>query len=255
MNKTSIIILSTQGSSLPIAYNFLKQFVDIEQVIVEKTYSKKKMIKYRVKNLGVLTVAGQLLFILFSKFLQYQSRHRRKAIINSHNLSHHPIPEESVRHVPSVNSKQCRSILRQSKADFILVNGTRIISKKTLKSTKKKFVNIHAGITPKYRGVHGGYWSLAEQDEENFGATLHYIDSGVDTGDIIAQSVIQPTKEDTFATYPLLQQIEGLHLLVDSIEFITAGNSGYTRSDLPSKQWFHPTLFGYLRRRLKLGIK
>jgi methionyl-tRNA formyltransferase len=40
-------------------------------------------------------------------------------------------------------------------------------------SINSKFVNIHVGITPKYRGVHGTYWALVNNDVENSGVTVH----------------------------------------------------------------------------------
>ena len=48
-------------------------------------------------------------------------------------------------------------------------------------------LNYHAGITPKYRGMNGGYWALATGDAGNFGATVHLVDAGVDTGGVLHQ--------------------------------------------------------------------
>jgi hypothetical protein len=66
-------------------------------------------------------------------------------------------------------------------------------------------INIHCGLTPKYRGVHGGYWALAQDDRAMCGVTIHLVSPGVDTGDILAQRTIEPTSADNFATYPHLQ--------------------------------------------------
>ena len=46
----------------------------------------------------------------------------------------------------------------------MVVNGTRILSRRMLESIDAVFLNMHVGITPKYRGVHGGYWALANGD-------------------------------------------------------------------------------------------
>jgi folate-dependent phosphoribosylglycinamide formyltransferase PurN len=72
--------------------------------------------------------------------------------------------------------------LKAINPDLVIVNGTRIISKKVLSSINSKFVNIHVGITPKYRGVHGTYWALVNNDVENSGVTVHFVDEGIDTG-------------------------------------------------------------------------
>ena len=41
---------------------------------------------------------------------------------------------------------------------------------------------MHAGITPQYRGVHGGYWAVVNNDPEHCGVTIHFVDKGIDTG-------------------------------------------------------------------------
>ena len=95
----------------------------------------------------------------------------------------------------------------------MLVNGTRIISKKTLESVPATFINIHTGITPAFRGVHGGYWAMATGKKNLFGTTVHYVDTGVDTGGIIEQVFIEPPKQDNFYTYPYLQYASVLPVL------------------------------------------
>ena len=98
-----------------------------------------------------------------------------------------------------------REFLQELKPDLLIVNGTRIISKKTLESVSAPFINIHTGITPAYRGVHGGYWAVAKGKKNFFGTTIHYVDAGVDTGGIIEQVFAEPAKENNFYTYPYFQ--------------------------------------------------
>ena len=66
-----------------------------------------------------------------------------------------------------------------------------------------------AGITPLYRGVHGAYWALAEGRRDLCGVTVHRVDAGIDTGEVLAQVLIDPTPQDNFVTYPWLQVAEG----------------------------------------------
>ena len=61
-----------------------------------------------------------------------------------------------------------------------MVNGTRIISSRVLDSIGCPIINTHAGITPRYRGVHGGYWALAEGHPEEVGTTVHLVDKGIE---------------------------------------------------------------------------
>ena len=50
----------------------------------------------------------------------------------------------------------------------MILNGTRIVSKKVISSIGCLFINTHCGITPKYRGVHGGYWAIYNNDLNNY---------------------------------------------------------------------------------------
>ena len=59
-------------------------------------------------------------------------------------------------------------------------------------------VNVHPALLPYNRGAHPNVWSIV--DGTPAGATLHYIDAGVDTGDIVAQVELPVTSVDTAAT-------------------------------------------------------
>jgi len=50
------------------------------------------------------------------------------------------------------------------------------------------FINTHPSLLPYNRGKHYNFWALVEQAP--FGVTLHFVDSGVDTGPIVAQREI-----------------------------------------------------------------
>lgn len=64
----------------------------------------------------------------------------------------------------------------------------RKIFKFELINSFKYFVNLHNGPLPKYRGVNPINWAL-KNNEEQHGVTLHLIDEGIDTGDILDQEI------------------------------------------------------------------
>jgi methionyl-tRNA formyltransferase len=59
-------------------------------------------------------------------------------------------------------------------------------------------VNVHPALLPFNRGRHPNVWSIVDQTPA--GATLHYIDEGVDTGDVIAQTEVPVASVDTGET-------------------------------------------------------
>ncbi len=257
MENKKIVLLAGKGQSTKIVYNSIsKNFVNVT-VIIEDKENTKKFIKRRIKKLGIFTVIGQVLFqILIAKPLYFLSKKRQQEIINENQLDITDIPDYKINAVISVNSASTISLLKEINPDVIIVNGTRIISKKVLSALNCKFINTHAGITPKYRGVHGTYWALLNNDIENSGVTVHFVDEGIDTGNIISQSIVVPTKNDNFSTYPLLQLSEGLKILNISIrDFFDNKLITQKEKELESRLWYHPTIWKYLYYRILKGVK
>src|SRR5680860_269084 len=157
-----IIMLSGGGESTNFMYNVLKDDFPISHVIIEGKSGAKKFLKKRVKRLGYVKVFGQILFVMFiPKTLKKWSKKRIDEISSFYHLDGTEIPSEKIKNVTSVNADDCIAFLKKEKPDLIIVNGTRIIFKKVLNCIDTTFVNTHVGITPKYRGVHGGYWALS----------------------------------------------------------------------------------------------
>ncbi len=252
-----IVLLAGLGDSTTFMYNGLKDEFNISNVIIEASSSRKKLLKRRLKRLGLVTVFGQLLFqVLYVPLLRKLSLKRIEDIKNSYHLDDTAIDTEKVIRVTSVNSDVCLQTLKQLNPDVIIVNGTGIISKKVLNSIDAAFINTHAGITPNYRGVHGGYWALANDDKANCGVTVHLVDPGIDTGGILYQALIKPTKQDNFTTYTYLQIGEGIQLMKKAINSYLDGNlKAQESTTTKSALWYHPTLWYYLSKRLFKGVK
>ncbi|MFH0819002.1 MAG: phosphoribosylglycinamide formyltransferase [Patescibacteria group bacterium] len=91
-------------------------------------------------------------------------------------------------------------ILKVYKIDFILCIGwMRILSPKFVQTYKKKIANIHPSLLPKYAGgmdlnVHA---EVLKNNEKESGCTLHWIDEGVDTGEIITQKKVEIKDNET----------------------------------------------------------
>jgi len=256
-SSPKIVILAGPGESTNILFHALDAEFGVHRIVVETPISQKQLLKRRVEKLGYATVAGQILFkLLIASTLSNSSQSRLQAIKDQENLDDKPLPESRVIRVPSINSQECIAQLQELQPDIIVVNGTRIISRKVLTSVPCKFINTHAGITPLYRGVHGGYWALANNDPQHCGVSVHLVDPGIDTGAIIAQALIEPTEEDNFTTYPLLQLAAGLPLLKAAVHAALFGELQLRPAPAgQSKLWSHPTLNEYLLNRLRKGIR
>jgi methionyl-tRNA formyltransferase len=148
--------------------------------------------------------------------------------------------------VPSVNGEAVKTLLREHQPRVVVVSGTGIIGRQTL-TLAPIFLNIHVGITPRYRGVHGGFWAVYEGRPELAGTTVHLIDPGVDTGAIYGQTTIPVDPDtDTYRTLPVKQYLAGLKLMEEAVRAALDGSlTTYQRDDLESRQWYSPTVREY----------
>lgn len=247
MQQKKIILLASDCESSRWVYNALKEVVDIEAVILEQPISKKELAKNRIKKIGFIQVMGQVLFsTLVVPLLKRRSKTRKAYLANKYGLNSNAFNSSKTSNVSSVNEEGCLKAIHLLQPDIIVVNGTRIIGKKILQSTNAVFVNMHVGITPYYRGSHGGYWALRNKDVANFGTTIHLIDAGVDTGAVLKQVFIKPDKPDNFATYPVLQAAVGIDALKEVLANMVTGNYETIKHTEKGKMYFQPTLWQYL---------
>lgn len=231
-------------------------FRDFGPIIVlrEEPESKLAIVRRRAKLVGWPQALGQAAFGFLQKAIVRASRQRLDAIWRRHNLDPNLDPAIAVREVGSVNSLACREALRAIDPQVVIVYGTRIIKPATLACIRAPFINYHAGVNPKYRGQNGAYWARSNGDAEHAGVTVHLVDDGVDTGDVLHQARTAFAWGDNIATYQHRQMATALPLVVRAVEEALGGRLAPRRVELPSRQWYHPTLWGYLHTGVVRGV-
>ncbi len=256
VERPDIVMLTGTGLSSRAMYHALAGQCNVLTVIQECKPSRKTMLLRRIRKLGLYRVVGQLLFMLYDHLsLQPRQQARVDELIVRYQLDTGDIPPDVVQCVASINSPQVIAMLAQYQPDAIVVNGTRIISSDVLSCNDAPFLNTHAGITPRYRGVHGGYWALARGDRQHCGVTVHLIDAGIDTGAVLYQARIEADKSDGFNTYPIHQIARAIPLMKQALRDAAAHQLQPVHPAGPSTLWSHPTLFEYLRNRQALGVE
>jgi methionyl-tRNA formyltransferase len=250
-----ILLLGGRGTSTQIVYNRLASRFGPFPAIVEEPVSRMALLRNRAKKLGIGSTLSQLVFMTAIRpWLSLAARQRLRDIIAENDLDVSPIPDAQLRQVSSVNSEETAATLRKLSPKVVIVNGTRIIARRLLESVPAVFINTHAGITPKYRGAHGGYWALLNNDPGRCGVTIHLVDPGIDTGAIVAQSTIAPTGRDSFVTYPYLQLAAALPLLVVAVDKALNNELTTRIASGDSAVWYHPGALKYLTGRIR-GIR
>tara|TARA_B100000676_G_scaffold77387_1_gene76960 strand:- start:22152 stop:22724 length:573 start_codon:yes stop_codon:yes gene_type:complete len=91
------------------------------------------------------------------------------------------------------------ALLVRQQIDFIVSYGYRYrLSKRVLDQINYRAINLHISYLPWNRGADPNLWSAVEDTPK--GVTIHYINDGFDTGDILFQKAIFFRPEDTLRT-------------------------------------------------------
>lgn len=260
MEKKIIMIVGDWYYPKMVYHSLIADF-NIQHVIVDKGEGSAKFLKRRIKKLGITRVIGQLLFRIFAvSYINKFSKKRFKKILEDHNIVELEYDPDKTINIDSINSAEGQKLLKKLNPDIVVIITTRILSKKALEATNAKFINIHSGITPMYRGLHGGYWALINKDHENCGVTVHLVDEGIDTGNVLYQENITNllSKDDNFMTYSYLQLAKAIPLLKQSIRDIQSNTLNpivHSDEQINNELYYHPTLWFYLYHRWFKGIK
>lgn len=100
----------------------------------------------------------------------------------------------------SINSKEFIEVAKNYSCDlFVSMSFNQIYKSDILDVPRLKTINCHAGKLPYYRGRNILNWVLIN-DEKEFGITVHYVDEGIDTGDIIVQECYPIDDNDDYST-------------------------------------------------------
>lgn len=104
---------------------------------------------------------------------------------------------------------------------LICIGHPQIIKEPIFSQCRLGVINVHNTLLPKYRGRHGFVWSMIDGAE--VGVTVHYMDAGIDTGDIILQAPMYVERGETSES--VLQRMIPLtnDLLLASVKQIEAG--------------------------------
>lgn len=96
--------------------------------------------------------------------------------------------EGRVHHVErgGCNALDAIAAMRAASPDVVLVFGTGILKSDLIDAFAGRIINLHLGLSPYYRGAGTNFWPLVNGEPEYVGATIHYLDAGIDTGPMIA---------------------------------------------------------------------
>ncbi|TGP26170.1 MULTISPECIES: formyl transferase [unclassified Mesorhizobium] len=241
-----IVVVTEGGPHIWAIVNALADRAGPVSVILETPESKKRLLLGRARRQGWISAIGQLGTMVLTRLGKRFLGGHAARLVAEEKLETEPRPGQAIVHVPSADRPECLEAIRKIRPGVVLLAGCRLLSKDTLANMPCPVLNYHAGIAPKYRGMNGGYWALASGDARNFGTTVHLVDAGVDTGGVLKQARGEPKRGDTIASYALRQAAFSRDICAEAVSDAVAGKLATIDPGLPSKQWYHPTIWFYL---------
>ena len=83
------------------------------------------------------------------------------------------------------SSEHSYETVKEFNPDLMVVFGSSIIKEPLLSLKPNRFINLHLGLSPYYRGSGTNFWPFVNKELEYVGSTILHLDPGIDTGDII----------------------------------------------------------------------
>ncbi len=141
-------------------------------------------------------IRGQVVGVISNQDTAFGLERAKKHLIAGHYIGKKNYPNKIERTTALV------SCLNDMKPDLVVLAGyLEILQPEFIEAFRNKIINIHPSLIPKYAGK--GYYGLKVHEavinnkERYSGATTHYVDEHVDTGQIIIQEAVKVLKSDT----------------------------------------------------------
>lgn len=127
-------------------------------------------------------------FDTFHPFESVRDSYEREVLLGNSKLSFSDLA--ATRIFSSVNDEDAVRELRETRPDVTLIFGTGKVSESVL-SIPRFALNLHGGNPETYRGLDTHLWAIYHRDFKNLVTTLHEVDPGLDTGDIVFQTQLR----------------------------------------------------------------
>jgi methionyl-tRNA formyltransferase len=140
--------------------------------------------------------------------------------------------------VPNVNAEECVRFVESARPDVIAVCGTTVIKEAVFSLPPLGAINIHTGITPEYRSAEPIFWAIYNAEPDKVGVTIHFVDSGIDTGPIIHQQAIPLYRTDSLTSINARCIEVGATLYLRALDEIARGVVRTHRKNVQGKAFY-----------------
>lgn len=215
-----------------------------------------KFLKSAIKKQGIIKVSLQIAERVLYKLLNRKKDQEQLERIFDKTKVEQTIEgfSDNIHKTSAYDTPETLAWIKSKKPDLIVIHTPYWVSKKVRNIVNGNVIGGHPGITQHYRGVHSPFWAIYNNDYENIGYSIFWVSSGVDSGDLIYQGKITPQKGDSYIALSwkgMAAIAARLNNILSSIENVEQIGS-YKNDNLKDETiFYHPTIFNYIKYRLK----
>ena len=127
------------------------------------------------------------------------------------------------RSITTPNSKKFREYLETLELDIIINQSQNIIKKELLSIPKVGVLNRHNALLPKNRGRLTPFWVIFN-GENKTGVSIHFVEEGIDSGDIVVQKEYKVRKKDNFNSIVKKNYSIASNAMVEALNILSRKN-------------------------------
>ncbi len=189
-NKILKDLIATYGTQIKLIIEPSTQLKNKSNFQTLAFYLKTSGFSYVINQLIKLQIYRQLSsmislfgFLKANKFFSYKSQASNKGI--------------KVISIANINSIESIKLIRKQKPDLVIsVLFSQILKEPVIRIPKLGVINVHPAYLPDYKGISPIFWSIVNKEKYS-GISVHYINKGIDTGEIIKRKKVEISKTDT----------------------------------------------------------
>tara|TARA_Y100000310_G_C20659546_1_gene803920 strand:- start:745 stop:1536 length:792 start_codon:yes stop_codon:yes gene_type:complete len=122
-----------------------------------------------------------------------------------------------------INTPENQEHIRGLNPKALAVHSTSIIKPGIINSFPGRILNLHAGLSPYYRGTATNLWPIYNNEPEYIGMTVHYLDEGIDSGEVISQGRPEIEEDDDAHTIGCKNVVLGTEMMIEAIRRLYDG--------------------------------
>jgi folate-dependent phosphoribosylglycinamide formyltransferase PurN len=251
-----IVVLSSGLEEDIWLINRIAEVSRIEGIVLPKgsrfdEFGQFQVLKKTIRRSGTLETVDQVLMYLYRRvFENRRDEEEMKKIFTGNSCERIENEDVEILRVGDINTDEVRDFILRKSPELVVASGTSLLKAPILEAAKCGIINLHPGLAPEYRGRYGAYWPVYNGEPERVGVTVHFVDSGIDTGAILAQGRVEYNWDDYVKTVTYKQHKLGADLMVKCLtEFDTLAPKAYHRTDCPSRNYRTMGLSQYLKAK------